>query len=153
MIIVIGLVVLPQLSGCYILLTYTTQFFNDAGSSFTPLESSILINVVQLVANIVTMFLIERLGRKCLFIISTIGASVGMFILAIHNLYQRELPDTEWIPIYVLSFTIFIASTGVLSVPYIITIDVLSAKVIENKNRLHSVGVNSMIYDTLYKFA
>lgn len=131
MIIVVALVIIPQFSGCYILLTYTTKFFNDAGSNFTPLESSILISFVQLAANIVTMFLIERLGRKILLVISSIGASLGMFILATHNLYQLDLPGTEWIPVYVLSFTIFIASIGLLSVPYIVTIDVLSAKVIK----------------------
>lgn len=132
MIIVIGLVIIPQFSGCYILLTYTTKFFQDAGSNFSPLESSILINIVQLMANIVTMFLIERLGRKILFVTSSIGASFGMFILAIHNLYQYDMTGTEWVTIYGLSFTIFIASIGLLSVPYIITVDVLSAKVINS---------------------
>lgn len=131
MIIVIGLVIIPQFSGCYILLTYTTKFFKDAGSTFTPLESSILISIVQLVANIVTMFLIEKLGRKILFVTSSIGTSLGMFILSIHNLYQYNMPGFEWVPVYVLSFTIFIASIGLLSVPYIITIDVLSAKVVK----------------------
>lgn len=67
------LVFLPQFCGCYILLSYTTPFFAEAGSSLTPIGSSILICVVQLLANLLTMFLIDRIGRKVLFTTSSIG--------------------------------------------------------------------------------
>lgn len=123
------LVILPQFCGCYILMSYSTAYFAEAGSSLTPIQSSILICIVQLIANSFTIFLIERLGRKILFITSSIGSGLGLIILALHNIYKHELPDFNWVPIYGLSFTIFIASSGLLTIPFIITVDVLPSNV------------------------
>lgn len=123
------LVILPQLSGCFILLSYSTAYFKEAGSSLTPLQSSILICVVQLIANLFTMILVERLGRKILFITSSVGSGLGLIALALHNWYINEFPNTNWVPIYGLSFTIFLASVGLLNIPFIITIDVLPINV------------------------
>ncbi|XP_055309204.1 facilitated trehalose transporter Tret1-like isoform X2 [Sitodiplosis mosellana] len=134
------LVFLPQFCGCYILLSYTTPFFAEAGSSLTPIQSSILICVVQLLANFLTMFLIDRIGRRILFTLSSIGAGVGMLVLALHRLYKDELPESNWIPMYGLSITIFIASIGLIPVPFIITIDVLPPKI-----RNTTMTITSMI--------
>lgn len=123
------MVFFPQFCGCYILLSYTTAFFAEAGSSLTPIQSSILICIVQLSANLLTMFLIDRLGRKVLLTTSSIGSGLGMLVLALHRLYKDELPESNWIPMYGLSITIFIASIGLIPVPFIITIDVLPPKV------------------------
>lgn len=123
------LVILPQLCGVYILLSYTTAFFDEAGSTLKPVESSILISLVQLVANTITIFLIDRLGRKVIFTFSSIGTGIGLFILAVHHAYRDVLPESNWVPIYGLSITIFIASIGLLPVPFVMTIDVLPPKV------------------------
>lgn len=124
-----ALVIFPQFCGCFILITYSTPYFAAAGSTLTPLQSSILICIVQLIANLLTMILIERLGRKILFSTSSIGTGLGMIILAVHNLYKNEFPEMNWVPIYGLSLTIFIASIGLLPVPFIITVDVLPSNV------------------------
>lgn len=119
---------LVQAGGVYTLQSYTTSIFHEAGSSLTPLQSSVLLCVVQMVANILTMFLIDRLGRKILYTTSTTGFGLGMLILALHHMYKDQLPNSNWVPIYVLSITFFIAQIG-LALPTIITIDVLPAKV------------------------
>lgn len=126
------LVFLPQFTGAYVLQSYTTAFFTEAGSTLTPIESSIMICIVQLVANLVTMFLIDRIGRKFLFVMSSIGTGIGMFVLALHHLFKNELPECNWLPIYGLSFTIFSASIGLIPVSYVITIDVLPPRVSSN---------------------
>lgn len=122
------LVLLVQAGGVYTLQSYTTSIFDEAGSSLTPIQSSLLICVVQMVANILIMFLIDRLGRKILYTTSTTGTGLGMLILALHHMYKDQLPNSNWVPIYVLSITFFIAQIG-SAVPTIITIDVLPAKV------------------------
>lgn len=121
--------ILPQLCGIYILLSYTTAFFDEAGSTLKPVESAILISLVQLVANSITVFLIDRLGRKIIFTTSSIGTGIGLFVLAMHRAYRDVLPESDWVPMYGLSITIFIASIGLLPVPFVMTIDVLPPKV------------------------
>lgn len=125
--IAIFLVFLPQFSGCYILISYTTSYFAEAGSSLTPIESSILICVVQLVANLFTMFLVDKIGRKVLFTISSAGCGLGMLVLALHNTYKHL--SSNYVPIYGLSLTLFIASIGLIPIPFVITVDVLPEKV------------------------
>lgn len=127
--IAIVLIILPQFCGCYLLLSYTAQFFKEAGSTLTPVQSSVIITIVQLVANLVTISLIDRLGRKILIVSSSIATSLGLLILAMHQLYREDLPDTNWVPVFGLSFTIFVATVGLLPVPFTITIDVLPPKV------------------------
>lgn len=132
----IVLMVLQQFCGCYVLLNYMTLYFEEVGSQLNPIQSSIIITMVQCVANILTTFLIEKLGRKILYVVSAVGTCLGMFILAMHSLYKDQLPGFEWVPIYVFSFTIFIASVGLLSVTNIIFIDILPPKVCNSSTQI-----------------
>lgn len=127
--IAVVLVVLNQLCGCYILLNYTTSFFAEAGSNLTPIESSMVINMVMLAAHIITIFLVDRAGRKILFCSSAIEAALGLFVLGIHSLYKEQWPELAWVPVIALSFVVFTASLGLLSLPIIINIDILPPKV------------------------
>lgn len=52
-----------------------------------------------------------------------------MLILALHRLYKDELPESNWVPMYGLSITVFIASIGLLPIPFVITVDILPPKV------------------------
>lgn len=126
----ICLIVLNQFCGCYALLSYTTKVFAEAGASLSPIESSVLIVIVQILANILTIYLIDRAGRKILFITSAMGTAVGLICLGLHNIYLDQLNDFRWIPIASLSFAVFIASVGLLSLPYTIAIDILPPKVL-----------------------
>lgn len=104
-----------------------------------------------MVANILIMFLIDRLGRKILYTTSTTGTGLGMLILALHHMYKDQLPNSNWVPIYVLSITFFIAQIG-MAVPTIITIDVLPAKVsffdnfAEKNLKLFTISSSHSIY-------
>lgn len=157
MLISFGLVYLPQCTGSYILLNYTTPFFAEAGSSMTPLQSSILICIVQLVANGITTVFIERWGRKVIFVVSCVGSGLGMIVLALHRLYKDDLPSTyDFVPMYGLSFVIFIASIGLLPCAYIITIDILPPKVYIFLLRFKKVFFSVVIIEELridFRFA
>lgn len=106
-----------------------TLYFKEAGSNLSVIHASLVITIVQCVANILTTFLIEKICRKILYIVSTVGTCLGMLILAMHRLHKDQLLDTEWLPLYVFSFTIFIASVGLLSITNIILINILPPNV------------------------
>lgn len=64
--------------------------------------------------------------------ISSAGASLFFFILAAY-LYLKEsgtnLTNFEWIPVVSLSLAVLLASLGVISLPFVITTELLPSKV------------------------
>lgn len=62
----IGLVLaaLNQFCGVFAMLNYTAQIFKESGSDMDPNMSSIVVGFVQLLGDFVSMYLVDRLGRK-----------------------------------------------------------------------------------------
>lgn len=128
-IISVVLIVLNQLCGCYVIVGYSTKVFEKAGSNLTPIEASIWICIVQLVASVITIYLVDRAGRKILFVSSSIGAGIGLVGLGIHAIYKDSLQEYRWIPVVTVAFILFIASLGLLALPFTICMDILPPKV------------------------
>lgn len=55
--------------------------FEEAGSTLTPNQSSIIVAGIQLLANFTTMVLVEKAGRKLLYMISIFGTTVGLLLM------------------------------------------------------------------------
>ncbi|WP_310594050.1 sugar porter family MFS transporter [Flavobacterium sp.] len=73
-----------QLSGINALLYYSPRIFQEAGlGESTALLSSIGIGVINLVFTLIGVFLIDRLGRKVLMYIGSIGYIVSLSLVAI----------------------------------------------------------------------
>lgn len=65
-------------------------------------------------------------------IISCFGASVFLFILATYTYLKSigsDLDHFSWIPIVSLSLVIFIASIGIIALPFVITTELMPNKV------------------------
>lgn len=73
-----GLVSLQQLSGINVVLFYMETIFDKAGSGMEPAISTIIIGIVQVLASSVTPFVVDRLGRKLLLNISSIGMTFAL---------------------------------------------------------------------------
>lgn len=58
------LVTLSQCSGCFALINYTANIFEEAGSSLSPNESAIIVGVIQLIGSYFPIVLADRAGRK-----------------------------------------------------------------------------------------
>lgn len=64
---------------------------------------------------------------------SCIGSSVFFFVLAAYS-YLKKLDDFDvssygWVPVLSLSLVIFIASLGIIALPFVITTELLPNKV------------------------
>lgn len=125
----IVLIVLNQLCGCYVILGYSTKVFEEAGSNLSPIDASIWICVVQLVASVLTIYLVDRAGRKFLFISSSIGTAIGLVALALHAIHKDKLQEYNWIPVATVGLITFVASIGLLALPFTISMDLLPPKV------------------------
>lgn len=60
----IAFIVLGFLSGAFVILSYVTDIFVKTGSSLTPNNSSILISVTQIIANLCFLNIVERFNRR-----------------------------------------------------------------------------------------
>ncbi|XP_055302948.1 facilitated trehalose transporter Tret1-like [Sitodiplosis mosellana] len=123
MMIGIVLAMINQLSGCFAMLQYTATIFKEAGSSMSPNMSSIVVGLLQLVGSSVATLLVERSGRKFLFIVSSVGIALGLITLGVYMMLKSSgvsVESVNFIPIVSFSFVIFIANWAVLNLPFLV---------------------------------
>lgn len=150
LIIGLALASLNQLCGCFAMLNYTANVFEEAGSNLSSNMCAIIIGVITILGSYISTTLVDRAGRKVnestslpkcvfkiffpfqiLFAVSTIGTSVGLIILGTYVLMKSrnfEVDAYNWIPLVSFSFVIFIASLGVLNLPFVVITEVMPDK-------------------------
>lgn len=94
------------------MLSYTNKIFEEAGSTLSANNASIVVASAQLLANCMTMVLVDRAGRKSLITISALGTAIGLICMGVYDLYKVELEAHKWIPIVSFSTIILMASIG-----------------------------------------
>lgn len=128
--ITIVLTLLYVLNGNFVLMNYVTTIFKEAGSTLTPIHSSIVAASVQLFANFLAVILSDRFGRKILLSVSAYGSALGLVSTGLYVLFANQLALYKWIPIVSFSMTILVQSVGLVSLYMIITNEILPKKVI-----------------------
>lgn len=134
MIIGLTMTVCNQLSGAWPLMTYTQAIFEEAGSTLSPNLSAIIVSLVQMAANVLSIVVVDRIDRKKLYSISAIATATGLAALGLHSLYKEQLTEYASIPIVAFSFTIFVASCGILPLHYVILVEIMPKKVRQNRS-------------------
>lgn len=131
-----------NICGLVVLMTYTAAIFKETSSLvLSPVHSALLFAFTALIANFLTMTIVDWFGRKRLLVISLLATALGFFVISFHNLYRDRFVNTEWIPFTVLILTIFIACSGSLPIPHIIKVEVLPPKVNTfSKNEYYNVN-------------
>lgn len=138
--------IITQIMGTYVYVSYGVLIFEKTGSSWDPYMSSIVIAVMQLVGNLCTTQLADTLGRKFLSVVSLIGAAMGNFSFALYMYLQTngyDLSEYPWIPVVSISFVMFVASAGILSLFRLYMIENLPTKV--NTAVYHLILLNILI--------
>jgi facilitated trehalose transporter len=77
-------------SGLNAVIFYTVQIFKSAGTAINPNISSIIVGLVLLISNTVATFLIDKIGRRILLIVSDSGMALGLFGLGLF-FYLKDL--------------------------------------------------------------
>ncbi|VVC96024.1 unnamed protein product [Leptidea sinapis] len=73
-----ALVFFQQFSGINAVLFYMTDIFDASGSSIESSIATIIIGAVQVLASCITPFVVDRLGRRILLLISCCGTAIGL---------------------------------------------------------------------------
>ncbi|KAL7741773.1 hypothetical protein ACLKA6_000381 [Drosophila palustris] len=135
----LGLVASNQGCGCFAMLNYTAFIFHESGSSLAPTVAAIIVGVIQVVGNLVATSLVERLGRKLLLLISAVGICLSQATMGTHGYLKTLGYDTtgfDWVPVAAFSFMLFIASWGLLTLPFLVIAEIMPPKIRSTANML-----------------
>lgn len=114
------------------MLNYTASIFKQAGSSLSPQNSAVIVAFIQLLGSYVATLLVERAGRKLLYLASTIGTGIGLSILGLYVGLSSKGYDCsgfQWVPIGSFSMAIFFSQLALLSLPFLVIAEILPPKV------------------------
>lgn len=112
--------VLNQFCGAFTLMNYANKIFRDSKTTLSEHTSSIIIAIVQLVANCIAMLLVDHAGRKVLVAVSSIGTAVGLICMGLYDIFKIHLAEFNWISIVAFSVIIFMSSLGVLPLTFVL---------------------------------
>lgn len=121
LIIGIVLALANHFSGSFAIITYAAEIFQATGSIFTENQSALVIAAIQLCGTCTLPFLVERIGRKALFIMSTGGTTFGFTTLATYLLLRSRQYDVsafDWMSIVSLSLVVFSQTIGLSTLLY-----------------------------------
>lgn len=144
----VALMALNQFCGCFAMINYTASIFAESGSNLSPNSSAIIVGVIQLIGSYVSTFLVDKAGRKILITISAIGTGLGLITLGLYTYVKTlgfDVSPYGWVPIASFSFVIFIASWGVLTLPFLVLSEIMPP-------RIRSLGT-SLCMSILWVFA
>ncbi|KAJ3645689.1 hypothetical protein Zmor_023330 [Zophobas morio] len=112
-----GLMFFQQFSGITVIISYMQPIFDASGSTIPPEISTIIVGSIQLMANLTTSQLVDRLGRKILLLGSLVGGCVAHTILGVyfylktHN-YDDVVSYLFWLPVCCLILYIVLFMFG-----------------------------------------
>lgn len=108
-------------SGSFAIITYAAEIFQATGSIFSENQSALIIAAIQLCGTCTLPFLVERIGRKALYVISTGGTTFGFTTLATYLLFRSwnyDVTAFNWISIVSLSIVVFSQTIGLSTLLY-----------------------------------
>ena len=145
----LGLMFAQQFSGYNAVLFYSVSIFKDAGSSIDANLSTIILGVVNIIATLFSNFFIDRLGRKILLYISSIGMIISLaifgafFYLKVSCIWpfqfcqkqidtsfqdiEHEVPG--WIPLVALMVYLASFSIGFGPVPWLMMAEIFPSRI------------------------
>nr|CAH0110442.1 unnamed protein product [Daphnia galeata] len=128
----IGLMVFQQLSGINAALFNSVEIFRLSGSSLDGLVSAVILNFVLLIAALSSSILVERLGRKILFLVSEGLTCLSVVALGGYFYVLENDPETAqkfgWVPLTLLIIFIAVFAAGVGPLPWLVAGEVMPAK-------------------------
>ena len=135
-----GMLVLQQVSGVNAVIFYAGPIFKDAGQSNAD-RSGLYVMSVQVAATLVSVILMERVGRRTLLLISSAGMAVSAGLLGLFFVLKTGGgPREDWLALLSLMGYIVSFSLGMGPVPWL-----LIAEIFPDRNRAVAASVGATI--------
>lgn len=122
-----GVALFQQITGINAVFYYAPEIFRDAGLDTSgALSSTVLIGVTLVAATLVSMWIIDRVGRKALLVVGATGMTVAL--TAVGLLFRQERPDTTLLLVLLLAYVaVFAVSFG--TVTYVLISEIFPTRV------------------------
>ena len=106
-----GLAIFTQLSGIEMIVYYTPTILTDSGfSDSTALQVSVALGVTYLIAQLIGLAIIDRVGRRRLTLLTLPGAAAALIVLG--TFFIGGNPDQASVPWIVATLVVFMAFTA-----------------------------------------
>lgn len=128
------MVLLSIFCGSPVLLNYASILFRDSGSNLDPALSAIIMISIQLIATATSTSLVDKVGRRILYILSSSGTAVGLAAMGTYvylSFMGNDLTNYNWVPVTSLSFAVLSCNIGLIPLVFVVLLEVLPPKVFE----------------------
>lgn len=136
-----AVLVFQQVSGIDTVLFYTVSIFKASGSFVNDYLATILVGLVQVVSTFMSLFVIDKFGRKPLLIFSGAFMAIPMAALGYYfYVYERQYPiakDLGLLPVISLMMFMAAFSLGYCNVPFLLMGEILP---VGQRNMLSSIA-------------
>ncbi|KXJ77357.1 hypothetical protein RP20_CCG007469 [Aedes albopictus] len=123
LIISLGLMFFQQLSGINAVIFYATTIFDDANTGLEASTATIIIGVIQMVATLLAMFFVDRVGRRILLLASDFFMALSTIALAVYfqlkESNETQVENLGWLPVLALCLFIAMFSIGYGPIPWL----------------------------------
>ncbi|XP_037278655.2 uncharacterized protein LOC119171887 [Rhipicephalus microplus] len=124
---------MQQLSAVSLIITFTLDIFQDAGTTVSPEDAAIILAFIQMVMVGVATFLADRVGRKVLLVFSTILSSVCLGALGLSFSLKASVGDSfketyGWLPLTSLGLFFVGYSVGLGPLPWVLLGEMIPLK-------------------------
>ncbi|XP_031623610.1 facilitated trehalose transporter Tret1-like [Contarinia nasturtii] len=122
-------VILSFASGPVVILSYVTDIFKKTGSSFTTKNSSLLVSITQIIANLIFLYIVERINRRTLLIGSSLLTTASFLLFGTYCLLWIDRPEYDWMPLFCFVCITYFSWMGQNPIPFIITFEIFPKKI------------------------
>lgn len=115
-----------QCSGVSPIINYTVAIFDASGSKLSPNLAAIIVGALQMVGALVATLFMDRLGRKFLLLVSSIGMAFSLLPIAVFFKLKFSGFDPDvlqtfgWVPVTSLAIYIIVYAVGFGPVPWVL---------------------------------
>ncbi|XP_018353651.1 PREDICTED: facilitated trehalose transporter Tret1-like [Trachymyrmex septentrionalis] len=106
-----------KLCGLYVIIFYTVDLITRLNITIDPFLIAVIVGVIQLVGIVITACCSKRIGRRTISIVSGVGISISLSILAVYLQFFENISITT-IPIACILFYVGFGSFGFFSIPW-----------------------------------
>ncbi|EEB15084.1 sugar transporter, putative [Pediculus humanus corporis] len=120
------LMTIQQMSGVSPILNYSVVIFQASGSDISPHLAAITVGALQIFGAVAATLTMERVGRKLLLMISSIGMAISLGLIAIFFYLKTIDYDPEfmkaigWLPVTSMATYVIVYGLGFGPVPFVL---------------------------------